>query len=189
MDTIRRRTTRKNEGDRLRRLRQRLGDRDDLKLEPLLLPKERGATGNTAQVKRRRCSDCHMNDGGGITMEKEMRRRELVATQLCHQSPTSWPIVPEDFDPPLFDLLQMLGRTETCDVVVPSFAPFAPQEEIHVHASIDESITNKTSSSEMLLLDTRRTSHPPHPLLLMQPALAPVLNHGEQCTYSNSNSN
>jgi hypothetical protein len=187
MDTIRRRTTRKNEGDRLRRLRQRLGDRDDLKLEPILLTKKRGPTGYASGIKRRRCSDCHLNDGD-VTMEQERRRREVIATQLYQQSPTSWPTVQEDFELPPFDLLQVLWRTEACDVVVPSFAPLVPHEENHFQPSIDESSTNKSACSEKLILDNRRTTHPPHPLLMMQPALAPVQIHGEQCTYSNSNS-
>lgn len=187
MDKIRRRTARKNEGDRLRRLRQRLGDRDDLKLEPLIPLKRRGTTGSIAAAKLgKRCVD-PMNDTE-VTMHNERSRTAVIAAPLCH-SPTRWPIVQEDFELHPLDLLQVPWRTETGDVVVPSCAPFVPQEEIHFNALIDESLTNKSACPDILLLDTnRRTTHPLHPLLLMQPAFVPMLNNGEQCTSSNPGS-
>jgi hypothetical protein len=187
MAKIRRRTARKNEGDRLRRLRQRLGDRDDLKLEPLVSLKQRVPIGSTPAAKVGKVRRCITRTD--VTVETERNRTEVTAAGLC-QSPTSWSIVQERVELLPFDLVQVPWRNETGDVVVPSYAPFVPQEEHHFKGAIHESITNTSASSDMLLLDTNRrtTPHPLHPLFLMQPALFPMLNHREQCSNSNPNS-
>jgi hypothetical protein len=155
----------RTEGDRLRRLRQRLGDRDYLKLEPLVSLKQRVAIGCAPLQKSGRWRRCVARTD--VTVETERNRTEVTAAGLC-QSPTSWSIVQERVELLPVDLVQVPWRNETGDVVASwGHRPLCPTRRTPLSKErLSESITNTSASSDMLLLDTdRRTApHPLHPL-------------------------